>query len=492
MPLDSAPNAPVAQGIERSPPEREVAGSNPAGRIADRRPLDSRPAARLLPSPRSGGISRQALRGLGAAAAGGYRVPVLDWLRSLNPRLPRSVQMLQLGGLLSALGNGIVLPFTLIYLHNVRGISLGVAGLVLGTLALVGLGAGPIAGALVDRVGGRAMLSGALVFLAVGYGLLAFVEVAWQAFLAAAVAGIGNAAFWPAQSALLATLTPPEKRPATWGMQRIVMNLGIGLGALIGGLVARVDEPWTFQALFLADAVSFLLFLLVLLRAVPDARPETHAGGGRPRYGAVLRHGAFVGVIGLNMLFVFAGMTGIELLPVYAKNEAGVAEASIGAIFFVNTAVIVLAQLPVTKLSEGHRRMRGLMLLGVIWAGCWLLVPVVGSTLSGAGAAFAFALVMAVFGVGECVHGAVQGPLVADLAEPALLGRYMALSAMSWQLGFALGPAVGGFALEHAPGATWVVAATLCVAAGLGSLALEPRLPARAARTPTAAEAARA
>jgi hypothetical protein len=27
--------APVAQGIERSPPEREVAGSNPAGRAAD-------------------------------------------------------------------------------------------------------------------------------------------------------------------------------------------------------------------------------------------------------------------------------------------------------------------------------------------------------------------------------------------------------------------------------------------------------------------------
>src|SRR5579863_4402283 len=27
------PSAPVAQGIERSPPEREVAGSNPAGRV---------------------------------------------------------------------------------------------------------------------------------------------------------------------------------------------------------------------------------------------------------------------------------------------------------------------------------------------------------------------------------------------------------------------------------------------------------------------------
>ncbi len=53
---------------------------------------------------------------------------------------------LQAGGLLNAFGNGIVLPFTFIYLHNVRGIGLGTAGLVLGTNAAVSLVAGPIAG----------------------------------------------------------------------------------------------------------------------------------------------------------------------------------------------------------------------------------------------------------------------------------------------------------------------------------------------------------
>ena len=84
------------------------------------------------------------------------------YLRSLNPQLPRSVQTLQLGGLLNALGNGLVLPFTLIYLHNERGIGLGTAGLVLGTNAAVSLVAGPIAGALVDRVGGKRMLTIAL------------------------------------------------------------------------------------------------------------------------------------------------------------------------------------------------------------------------------------------------------------------------------------------------------------------------------------------
>ena len=38
-----------------------------------------------------------------------------EYLRSLNPRLPRAVLILQAGGLLSAVGNGIVMPFLFIY-----------------------------------------------------------------------------------------------------------------------------------------------------------------------------------------------------------------------------------------------------------------------------------------------------------------------------------------------------------------------------------------
>lgn len=52
-----------------------------------------------------------------------------DHLRSLDPRLPRSVQLLQAGGLENAFGNGIVYPFLFIYLHNVREIGLGTVGL---------------------------------------------------------------------------------------------------------------------------------------------------------------------------------------------------------------------------------------------------------------------------------------------------------------------------------------------------------------------------
>jgi MFS family permease len=406
----------------------------------------------------------------------------------IDTRLPRPVQTLQLGGLCNAFGNGLVLPFILIYLHNVRGISLSIAGLVLATNAAVALVAGPVSGPLVDRVGGRGVLAAALVLLSIGFAAYPFVHEPWQAFAAATVTGIGNGFFWPAQSTLLVGLTPAELRHVTFAMQRVVMNLGIGLGALAGGLIASTDRPTSFTVLFAIDAATFIVYLAILFAFVPapDLGPR-HPEGRAGRYLDVLRNGAFMRVIGLNALFIFAGFSGFELLPAYAKNEAGIGEGAIGVVFFVNTVVIVLAQLPVSRMSEGRRRTRVLALLGLTWAASWLLVPVAGLWLAGLAAALLIGAAMALFAVGECLHGAVQGPLVADLAEPRLYGRYMALSALSWSVGFALGPALGGAVLDGWPTAVWLGAAALCLLGSSLALALEPSLPQRARRTPAAA-----
>jgi MFS family permease len=412
-----------------------------------------------------------------------------DFVRSLNPRLPRSVQLLQTGGLLNAFGNGIVYPFLFIYLHNVHGIRAGTVGLILATNGAVSLVAGPVSGTVVDRVGGRRTLAGALVVLTLGYGSYGLVGVPWEGFVASLGAGIGNGAFWPAQSSLLAGLTQPEQRPAAWAMQRVTMNLGFGLGGVVGGVIASTSHPATFKALFVVDAATFLAYMFVLLARVPYVAPvprEESPG----TYADVLRHRTFMGVIGLNALFITAGFAQLELLPAFMKNEAGVSETGVGIVFFVNTVVIVLAQLPVTRLASGRRRMRLLASLGAVWGLAWALTPVVGALAAGVTATVFFALTQVVFAVGECLHGAVQGPLVVDLASPGLIGRYMAMSAFSWQLGFTIGPAVGGFLLGLWPPGLFLAAAAGCTLAGLVALGLERSLPVEARRSPARPEPA--
>ena len=88
----------------------------------------------------------------------------------------------------------------------------------------------------------------------------------------------------------------------------------------------------------------------------------------------------------MNALYIGAGIAQLEILPAFAKNEAGVSEQGIGWLFFINTLVVVVLQLPTTRLLEGRRRVPFLALIGVVSAAAWLLVPASSLWLSGASA----------------------------------------------------------------------------------------------------------
>ena len=407
------------------------------------------------------------------------------YLRGLDPHLPRTVWLVQAGGVVNALGNGVVIPFIVIYLHNVRGISFAEAGFALAFAGVTALLAGFAAGPLVDRIGGRNTLLVGLVLQAAAFALFPLIREPWQAFALLGLEGVGTACFWPGQSTLLARLTPAEDRHSAYALQRISMNLGIGLGSLAGGLIATTSDPASFTRLFLLDAATFLVFVLVLggvsePRDEP-ARAEEVAEGG---YRAVFRDRNFVGLLGLNVLFVAVGYEVFALLPPFAKNYADVDEHWIGFIWLANTLLIVLAQLPVSKALEGRRRMVALAVMNVLWAIAALVVLGAGIWLTATAAALAFMGATMIFGVGETLQGPTQAPLVADLAPEQLRGRYFALSSMSWSAGSILGPAVGGALLGLHPFAVWPLAAAICVFAAAGCLALERRLPEGVRRTP--------
>src|SRR5215469_9255056 len=227
-------------------------------------------------------------------------------LRRLDPQLPRQVWLLQIGGVINSFGNGIVLPFLVIYLHDVRGFSLGTSGLIVGVSSAALLSAGIATGVVIDRVGPKLTLACGLVLQAVGYGLLPLVREPWQAFVLLAVEGIGASGFWPSQSTLISRLTPDARRHAAFAQQRLTMNLGLGVGGIVGGLIAHVSTPSSFTALFLLDALTFLAYVVVLWfihdPGVPAREKQAPAS-----YRAVLRHRTFLGLWGVNFLFVAAG-----------------------------------------------------------------------------------------------------------------------------------------------------------------------------------------
>jgi MFS family permease len=397
----------------------------------------------------------------------------------LDLGLSRELWLIAIGIFLNNLGYGAVLPFEVIYLHNGRGFSLGVAGLVVGLITGVAVLISPSAGSLIDRFGARTAAIGAGVALAVGYAGLAFATTPVVAFAAAALAGVGNGVLNPSQSTLLAVLTPPDSRHRVTALSRVASNAGIGLGGALSGFVAAYGLNG-FILLFLANALTYLIYMLVLAAVVrDDIRSDSISGG----YRLLLGDGAFLRLALINVAIIAVGWGAFTwLVPPYAQAQIGISPTLIGLLLLANAVTVVIAQIPVSRFAEGRRRVVMMAVAALLFVFACLLIATAGLWRDLGYPALVMASILV--GVGECFHTTVLMPLVADLAPPSLRGRYMAAVGLSWWVGLALAPTLGTQVMSLSPRLAFVAGAVVTSIAAVSALALEQRLPETSRMTP--------
>ncbi len=401
--------------------------------------------------------------------------------------LPGLVLLLQVGNAVNWFGYGLILPFEIIYLHQIRGFAMATAGLVLAAILGTATLAAPPAGALLDRFRPKPILIASNLASALGYAGFAFVVRPWQAFACALVAGAGVGAARTANQTLLITLVSPEQRPASFALGRVAQNLGLGVGATIAGFIlASTQHLRSFQTLYLFDAITYAAFALAVLAMVPNPRDAAaHAGAGGRGFRAVVRDRKFLIVIAVNLVLIIVGYTTFaNILPPFAKAHTRVGPGGIGILFLFNTFVIVVAQLPATRVVKRMRRAQAFAAASALFA--IALLAVLPATLihSKLDATALLAMAAIVFAIGECVHNVVLGPLVADLAPPELLGRYISLYSLMVSGGLALGPAIGGALLATSPDAIWWGGALVSAVIGAGFLLSGDRIPDSGDRIP--------
>jgi MFS family permease len=390
------------------------------------------------------------------------------------------VLVLQAGTAVNYFGTGLVLPFEIIYLHQARGFPTATAGLVLaavmGTAAVVT----PPSGALLDRFRAKPLLIIGNLASALGYAGFAFVDRPWQAFACAAVGGAGFGLASTANQVLSLTLVSAEQRASSIALRRVAGNFGLGSGATVAGfIVASAHDLRAFQALYLFDGVTFAVFALVVLAGIPNPRPATAApASDRGGFRAVAHDRIFLILIAANIVLVMAGGAFFSnILAPFAKAHTPVGPGEIGVVFFINTFFIVVAQIPATRVVKRMRRTHALAATSALFAIGLLAVLLATLTSSTLTATTVLAGVAIVIAVGECAQFVVLGPLVADLAPPHLLARYMSLYGLTFTAGVALGPAVGGALLATSPDAVWWGGALALALTGAGLLRLGDRIP---------------
>ncbi len=401
--------------------------------------------------------------------------------------LPRDGRFLISSVAIEAFGRGLILPFGLVYLHEVRQFPLEVTGTLLGVPAFVALFVVWPAGALIDRLGPRVVIILTALAQIIGNVTLALATTPLAAGVGLAFTGAAFGCVWPAVNAMIAALVPSGIRQRYYGINFSLMNLGIGVGGAVSGLFVDVSSPRSFTVLYLLAASGFLAPLAVMLgplrkvsgRAGPPP-PDEHA---HPvSYWSIARAPAMPGVL-LTFFFVtFIGYGQMTAgLTAYARLEASVSTRAIGLAFAANTATIVLLQLFVLQRIEGRRRTRVLLVMCAAWALAWstiglaglpgLSAPMLAATLVVAGAA--------IFGFGETLMQPTLPAITNDLAPAHVRGRYNALTSGAFQLGAVLAPVVAGLLFDYDLGGVFIgmLLGGCAVLALFVWRVLEPRLP---------------
>jgi MFS family permease len=430
-------------------------------------------------------------------------------IRARLAALPTEAVRVLVGVAFFAVGNGLTLPFMLVYLHEVRGLSTETAGLIIGWIALGGLVAGPAWGAVVDRVGPMPVLRIALLVEAAGVIVLAFVDDVPSALVAGTLLSLGVSGVWPSQTALLARLVPADDRQWLFGIWFMLLNLGIGVGGLIAALIVDVDVPGTFSALYLVNALTYLAYLGALL-TLPlslarhdvedqvaeevrgdEAEPPAEGRSDDLGYRAVLRDRTFVQLLATATVLVVFGYAQLEVgLAVYATQVMDLDPRWLGVAFALNTVTIVVAQLFVLARLEGRSRSRALAVAALCWGTSWAVLALSSPFEATVLLVVALSLTAVVFALGETLWSPTMPALVNDLAPDALRGRYNALSTLTWNVGGVLGPVFAGFVLGAGHHRAWSAATVLgCLLGALGALLLRRSLTAAQDGRPSAASA---
>ena len=386
---------------------------------------------------------------------------------------------------IQTLGRGLTLPFTIIYLHEVRGFDLALSGTLMSLIAITGLIVTGPGGTLIDRYGARAVLLAGLSAMIAGCTLLAFATHPAVAAVALVLIGVNFGVSWPGFNALIAAVVEGDLRQQYFGVNFALVNLGIGIGGIIGGFYVDVHSPETFTVIFLVDAITCLVPVALLLGPLRHVRTQAEPSDDAPSAGSyreILRQPAVVWLTLLTFLAMFIGYGQMEAgFPAYARQVAEVSTRVIGLSFAVNTAVIVLLQFTVLKRISGRRRTRVMMVMALVWALSWLFLGAAGLLPDSLVAAIGVLTFMGVFAFGETLLQPTVPAVYNDLASDHNRGRYNAINAAAFQGGAITGPIAAGLLLDRGLD-QWYIAIMVVGCLGIGALALvlERRVPASA------------
>ncbi len=375
--------------------------------------------------------------------------------------LPREIWLLFATNLVNRAGM-MVLPFLVLYLTRELRFSAVRAGFVFAVYGATAIVAGPVSGKLSDRIGALPIMRASLISSGIALLLFPFAK-SFAAVVAITIVWAACAElFRPASLAAITHVVSPSQRRSAFALNRLAINLGMSIGPALGGFLATVS----FRTMFVVDALTTLMAGAVLSLTTwqlstggldgqsetEDVRLEVRSILHDRRLAIFLLGSVLVGIVFFQHE---------SALPLYLVQYLHMSPAFYGALFTINTLLIVALEVPLNAATSR-------------WPNTWSLV--IGSLLFAVGFG-ALTFVSSVAGVtamlivwtfGEMMLFPAMAAHLGEIAPPSLRGTYMGAYSMSLSVALTLGPWLGTQLLSTSgPAGVWSVMFALGALAAL-------------------------
>jgi MFS family permease len=367
------------------------------------------------------------------------------------PDLPRQVWILALGRLLSEIGSGFTIFYAPIFFVQRVGLSATSVGVALGSASISGVVGRLISGSYADRWGRKPVLLLSTIVSAIACFTFASTQNFPTLVIGCLIQGLGLGLYWPANEAIVADLTTGEQRRIAYAFTRLADNSGLGIGIIAGGLL--IDNTGGYRWLFIIDGISFCLFAATIVFAIAETLQQTKKPKLFSGYLTALRDRRLLVYVLVNIIFTTYISQTQTTLPLYFSNfitlpnAKGFAPQVISALFAGYLLMTIVSQMPILKLLHNFGHVRALMISGVFWALGFVCMTVAGTAAS-------YHLLWAsvglgIFAIANVSYTPTASALIADLAPSDLRGVYTSINSLCWAVGYAVGPPLGGWALDR-------------------------------------------
>ena len=373
-----------------------------------------------------------------------------------------------------ALGTGLFLPLSVIYLTRIVGLSPTRVGLGLTIAGVLAIAAPPLSGGLLGRFDARKVVLGC--FAASACGFLAYVAVgSFASFLGVAIViQFASRMDRPAATVLTLGVTPGRRQIDALARQYSLRNLGYGLGGLLAALALLVHGKTPFVVLLAANAASYAVAGLLVSR-LPAVRTRQRAEGHLTGYAEVIRDRPYLGLALLNVVMALHDSLLLVAMPLWIVTRTRAPLPLTGLLFALNTILVVLFQVRTTR----NMAARGGIARGYRTAAVSFVIAC-GAFVLAAGAPVFIATVLLVLAISalttaELVTSAGEWFLSVQLAPTRVSASYISVFKTSMAVQQAVGPVLVTTALVGWGRLGWFALALLLAAGTLASRRLGAR-----------------